>query len=152
MILNVYEYGTKYRRSTIHYNYHLIISFHLPLCRRCCHTLSSYSIERVSCSSERRQRRQMYASYGASWRVSGDHSPLTTSRQPLRSFYTAERAAGARAFWQSLLVFFALALRLCFETLLVSAGALHLVSVGTHVSSLPALCSLCLSGCVYLPN
>ena len=92
----------------------------------------------------------MYASYGASWRARGDHSPLTTPRQPLRSFYIAERAALARAFWLSLLVF-SLSLcvsvsrrfRLCRRSAFISAGALHCVSAGTHVSSLPALCSLC---------
>ena len=47
----------------------------------------------------------MYASYGASWRVRGDHWPLTTPRQPLSSFYIAERAAPAEAFWLSLLSF-----------------------------------------------
>ena len=33
-------------------------------CRRCCHTRASYATARVSCSSERRQRRQMCSSYG----------------------------------------------------------------------------------------
>ena len=85
----------------------------------------------------------MYASFGARWRARGDHSPLTTPRQPLRSFYIAERAARARAFGchcsRCSVALYALALRLCIETLLVSAGALHLVSAGTHVSSLPEL-------------
>ena len=42
----------------------------------------------------------MYASFGARWRARGDHSPLTTPRQPLCSFYIVqvERAARARAF------------------------------------------------------
>ena len=61
----------------------------------------------------------------------GDHSPLTTPRQPLRSFYIAERAARAREFWLSLLVF-SQSLCICFVPLLVSTGAL--------LSSLPALC------------
>ena len=66
----------------------------------------------------------MYASFGARWRARGDHSPLTTPRQPLRSFYIAERAALARAYLLSLLVF---TLSLC-------------VSVSIRFSSLPALC------------
>ena len=65
----------------------------------------------------------MYASYGAIWRARGDHFPLTTPRQPLRSFYIAERAARARAFWLSLLVF----------------ALSHCVSLSRRVSSLPAL-------------
>ena len=66
----------------------------------------------------------MYASFGTRWRAHGEHSPLTTPRQPLRSFYIAERAARARAFSLSLLVF---SLSLC-------------VSVSRRFSSLPALC------------
>ena len=69
----------------------------------------------------------MYASYGVSWRARGDHSPLTTPRQPLRSFYIAERAARARVFLAVIARVFALALRLCFETILVSVGALPCV-------------------------
>ena len=91
----------------------------------------------------------MYSSYGASWSARGDHSPLTTPRHPLRDFYIAELAARAQAFVIARV--FALALRLCFETILVSADAL-LSSLpalcissllGLSVSSLPALCSLC---------
>ena len=76
----------------------------------------------------------MHGSYGASWSARGDHSPLTTPRQPLRDFYIAERAARAQAFLAVIARVFALALRLCFETILVSAGDVF-VSAG--------LCSLC---------
>ena len=87
----------------------------------------------------------MYASYGASRSARGDHSPLTTPRQPLRSFYIAERAARAQAFLAIIARVFALALRLCFETILVSAGAL--------LSSLPALSSrLCSASVSSLPR
>ena len=66
----------------------------------------------------------MYASFGARWRARGDHSSITTPRQPLRSFNIVEHAERARAFWLSLLVFL---LSLC-------------VSVSRRFSSLPALC------------
>ena len=72
----------------------------------------------------------MYASYGASWRVRGDHWPLTTPRQPLSSFYVAERAAPAEAFWLSLLSF-----RFRFVSLFRDASRLSSASV----SSLPRL-------------
>ena len=100
----------------------------------------------------------MCVSYGARWRAHGDHSPRATPRQQSRYFYIAERAPRARAFWLSLLVFSlshcvsvsrrfsslsALSFRLCRRSAFVSAGALHLVSAGTSVSSLPALCSHC---------
>ena len=65
----------------------------------------------------------MCVSCGARWRVHGDHSPRATPRQQSRSFYIAERAPRARAFWLSLLVF---ALSLC-------------VSLSRQVSSLLAL-------------
>ena len=84
----------------------------------------------------------MYASFVARWRARGDHSPLTAPRQPLRSFYI-ESAPHEIEHLAVIARVFALVLRLCFETLLVSPGALHLVSAGTHVSSLPALCSHC---------
>ena len=63
--------------------------------------------------------------YGARWRARGDHSPLATPRQQLRSFYTYCRARRtSSSIWLSLLRVFALALRLSFETRFVSAGAL----------------------------
>ena len=83
----------------------------------------------------------MYASYGVSWRARGDHSPLTTPRQPLRSFYIAERAARARVFLAVIARVFALALRLCFETILVSVGAMLSSLPALCISSLPALTS-----------
>ena len=84
----------------------------------------------------------MYASYGARWRARGDHSPRATPRQLLRSFYIAERAARPRAFGCHCSCF---SLSLCvsvsrrFSLFRRSA----FVSADTHVSSLPALCSLC---------
>ena len=100
----------------------------------------------------------MCVSYGARWRAHGDHSPCATPRQQLRSFYISERAVGARAFGCHCSCFSlslcvsvsrrfsslqALCFRLCRRSASRLCGALHLVSAGTHVSSLPALCSLC---------
>ena len=76
--------------------------------------------------------------YGARWRAHGDHSPRATPRQQSRSFYyvySRARLTSSRIFAVFARVF-ALAFRLCFETILVSAGAV--------LSSLPALCILSL--------
>ena len=65
-----------------------------------------------------------------SWR-----SLSTCNTTPAVALFLYSRARRtSSSIWLSLLVFFSLALRLCFETLLVSAGAL--------LSSLPALCAL----------
>ena len=82
----------------------------------------------------------MCASYGALWRACGDHSPRATPRQPLRSFYLAERAARSRIF-AVIARAFSVALRPSFETRFVFAGALllSLPALSLCVWSLPAL-------------
>ena len=94
----------------------------------------------------------MYASYGASWSARGDHSPLTTPRQPLRSFYIAERAARAQAFFD----YHCSCLRSRFASLFRDASRLcrrsasrlcrhsRLVSAGALLSLLSSLLALCL--------
>ena len=92
----------------------------------------------------------MCVSYGARWRAHGDHSPCATPRQQLRSFsiyqsapYELEHLAViARVFRSRFASLLRDASRLCRRSAFVSAGALHLVSAGTHVSFLPGLCCL----------
>ena len=95
-------------------------------CRGCCHKRASYSIAPSARESGDRGARctLLTAPVGAVRSASrGDHS-LYVLRQPLRSFYIAERARLPRAFGCHCSCSLALALRLCFVTLLVSAGAL----------------------------
>ena len=91
----------------------------------------------------------MYASYGASWRVRGDHSPLTTPRQPLRYFYTPY----SRARRTSLSIFrcHCSCFRSRFESLFRDASRLcrrsaliGLVSAGALLSLVSSLFALCL--------
>ena len=82
----------------------------------------------------------MCASYGALWPACGDHSPRATPRQPLRSFYIAERVASSRIF-AVIARAFSVALRPSFETRFVFSGALllSLPALFLCVWSLPAL-------------
>ena len=77
----------------------------------------------------------MCASYGTRWRSRGDCFPRATPRRLLRSLYIGERGARARALGCHCSCFRS-RLRLSFETILVSAGALL-----SLLSSLPPFCS-----------
>ena len=88
----------------------------------------------------------MCASYAARWRARGDHSTRTTPRQPLRSFYIAERAARSRAFLAVFAPVFPLSLashsrRVQLSLSLCAISQPALVTAGALLSSLPVLCS-----------